>query len=488
MEELPDDALLRVLRFVDVPSLLTCRLVCKRLGDLALHADAWRHREFGNGRVAYVDRYCCMCPVLRLAPCLRLLQDPICVDRPANTCRSAAFAWTSCAVAELRLQVKDDTDAGTAAVAILRQEALGRLRLVDLHFAHAAQLQISDSMANVLLATVASTRGLDTIKLPLITANDASLEIATSLSLGGAMPTPSVKLFECGYLNETFLKFILTAHSATLETVRLNLGVSSMSCTYIAPLLAGLPNLKELSCWNLPGLEAVAACESLRDLTLTLSTVRRHRRGAAAARTAAFLSRAVQLRELTLRYGPINLTASVARARVGVDALRALASTGRSRLETLFLIVIDEEDDPSHATHVQALIEALPSLPALQKLKTYLHVKQENDALLLSITPATAPALLKVQLGLADDLCAHAWFHGDTFKTVMARNPLLHLNLYGRSTYCRKESCPACSRACHYALLRGLGISYVFCHDPDENCPLKHKIEPYYFTRWVHYD
>lgn len=77
MEHLPDDVLAMVMQYVGVEDLLACRLVSKRIGGLALHPDAWRRRRLGFSSAADFDTNFddnrCLCPVLRLAPCVAVL-------------------------------------------------------------------------------------------------------------------------------------------------------------------------------------------------------------------------------------------------------------------------------------------------------------------------------------------------------------------------------------------------------------------------------
>lgn len=477
MEQLSDDALLRVMRFLDVPSLLTCRLVCRRLGGLVLHADAWRHREVSQFNKT------CVCPELRLAPCLRVLKKSS-ETATANSCLPAALAWTRCTVAELWLVVDDDVQAGIATALILKQAGLGRLRRLTVSIVR----EVSDSMVSMLLAAVVSVRGLEHIELSGTRRADLpSLQTTASVALGSIATTPSVKDFRCNYIQgaEPFVLFMLAAHSDTLETVCLGVSAPGMAVTSIAPLLAGVAHLRELSCCNLRGLEALAGLKSLRILRLTVSTATSDDR-AACAGAIKLLRRAEHLRELILladspdHPGP----AFVVDVDVVADIIRAPAASGRSRLESLTIFTVVS------GPQVQALIGALPALPALQFLWARVSVKQDVNDLVQAITPTTAPALQKFLLDLPLTLvmCVHAWFHGDAFKTLVVRNPLLHFYLTGQRRYCGDKSCQACGRGCHATQLREMRrffYYFLFWHDPENKCYIDHSVK--YGRPWIHW-
>lgn len=135
MDSVPDDVLLAVLRLLPARCLLAARLVCRRWGELATHADVWRGRCFplwgASQRAA-----------LRLAPCAASLHFHA-LDRPQWPVRAgeltaflarmgsvvsspdphrqhAAFAETDCAAASLSVSItttsSSDTDAAARAI------------------------------------------------------------------------------------------------------------------------------------------------------------------------------------------------------------------------------------------------------------------------------------------------------------------------------------------------------------------------------------
>ncbi|KAE8747622.1 hypothetical protein FOCC_FOCC005601, partial [Frankliniella occidentalis] len=99
LDRLPEDVLLSVMMYMDVPSLLRCRLVCRRLGTLALHPDVWRHREC-------VDSDPWFCAALRLAPRLYEMH----VNLPLPEALRRLVLETACPVTCLVVVLGDDED------------------------------------------------------------------------------------------------------------------------------------------------------------------------------------------------------------------------------------------------------------------------------------------------------------------------------------------------------------------------------------------
>ncbi|XP_052126653.1 uncharacterized protein LOC127750116 [Frankliniella occidentalis] len=467
LTQLPVDVLVMAMQFLDVPSLFACRLVCKRLADLALRADVWRHQGFRGGRDA--DGTPCACAVLRLAPCLRVLG----LRLPIRGCRRA-YASTSCAAEVLTLQVAEGRTALQAAQQLIRsQEALGRLRGIRLVFDGV----LAPTEASALLETVALTTGLTTLDmLPSYECEPPPVAVPSSTS------SSSIKRFRCELRRGTldFANFVLAAHSATLEKVEFY--TVSFLKRLTSNLLGGMPNLRELKCPALPGLEAVAACESLRVLELRVPPDQR-----SAASAAKLLQASVQLTELRLNY----MFHFGGADGVGADLVLALASSGRSRVQALTIenfVVCSEDEYP----YLQPLIRALPSLPALQRLK----VDGKPHRLLRAIRPATAPALRSVDVGALAYGCAHEWVHGVTVRTVMSANPSLHMKFAASEAVCRDiyacSVCNACARGCHRELLECVASEHgadgynlgLFSHEPTADCSHRHFTDDN--CRWVH--
>ncbi|XP_052129671.1 uncharacterized protein LOC127750958 [Frankliniella occidentalis] len=202
MEHLPDDVLVTLMEYLDVEGLLACRLVCKRVGGLALHRDVWRHRQLPG--------YRCVCPVLRLAPRVASLS----VELPHRRRCGLAYIATRCAVTRLSLSLRKDYDAMRAAAVICRQEALGRLRSVQVHFGR----NLDD--VSYVLGTLATTADLEELQVTGLTYHVTATAAAVAV-LGSPVSTPSLRFFRCELVPQTehFVNFILAGHAATLQKV-----------------------------------------------------------------------------------------------------------------------------------------------------------------------------------------------------------------------------------------------------------------------------
>ncbi|KAK3912617.1 F-box only protein 11 [Frankliniella fusca] len=410
MENIPDDVLLQVMRYLDVPDLLTCRVVCKRFGILALDPDVWRFRTltcrdiqvdppFGFcDRVEFSEPW--MCPVLRLAPCLGTLS----VDLPsASAERNLLYTTTGCAISELKLFVSRGGTAPAAKV-VSNQESLGRLKSLNLTLIPLESKDDSD--ISELLCAAASTSGLETLDIA-VRGCPFNFKLPEAASPRKAVPG-ALKCFRCKSGKHpaqlgTFHNIVLAEYAATLEVADLG-GDRHDAST--APLLAGMPKLRWLGCPAvLPGLEAVATCETLTGATIYL----KHRKLAEVPGAAEFLRRATQLREVTLTYSD--------------DLVLALVSAGPSRVESL---TINTEnwmsfELPNH----KFLISALPLMPSLHTLQLDLLTQE----FMLAITPDTAPALRTLRLAPAVEeeafSCAHQFLHWPEFIAMLRNNPLL---------------------------------------------------------------
>ncbi|XP_026286157.2 uncharacterized protein LOC113211853 [Frankliniella occidentalis] len=455
MELLPDDVLVEVMKYLDVPSLMTCRLVCKRLGGLALHPDAWRDRYLpASGPVP-------ACAVLRLAPCLEgmsvKLQSAKCI---------LAYTTTRCAVSRLLLEVAGSHGLH-AALIIRNQEALGRLRCVEVEF---CAPRVARADVSVLWGTVAATRGLEQLHLD---CPGLTVRHMDSLTSHCTPPRPSLKYIqaELSSKSQNFNNLVLSAHAPTLDLVHIS-NHSYGRCptsTATATILAGMPNLRQLYCpLQLPGLEAVAACESLRELHLHVCAKTEVQDVAGAA---GLLRRATQLRELNVHY---DCDPDEIAYKYGYDEtifqdliaelVRALASSGRSRIESLAVWDPDTFEDDTFPS-LRQLLAALPSLKHLR----HLRLQAAPDELLLGITPDTAPALQRLALRLRSvdyPPCAHAWLHRDAVKQVLSVNPSLELFVTPMRLYCSQGACVACALGCHLRLWDS--IQKEFCLFDDE--------------------
>ncbi|XP_026280113.1 uncharacterized protein LOC113207675 [Frankliniella occidentalis] len=431
IEQLPDDVLLGIMWHLDLEDIFTCRLVCKKLGALALHPDVWRHRGL---HLPYPDdNFVWACPVLRLAPCLEWLV----VELPTEGCQ-LAYTMTRCAVSFLNLDVRRGGSMHAAAM-IRNQEALGRLRNLE--------ISMPRSASAVLLGAVALASGLE--KLTVTALPSRATSIMLSVLQHRAASTPSLKCFNVDITAkaESFVHFVLASHAATLEDVNLNVcsHLSDVSCSYsdgTVPLLAGIANLQKLECPLLPGLGALAASESLTTLIINVCESPERR---AVVGAWQLLRRSKQLRDVTLHFS-VPLDSGL--ADVGGEPLvRALVSSGPSRLESLTMSTSDRFDSPEKCLWLlEPVLGMLPLLPALRSL----HVVDASDELLSRITPDTAPALERLVLEpySREHVCAHGWLHRDAVKKLFAGFPSLRLIVPSVPKNCPGDYCNACALGC----------------------------------------
>ncbi|XP_026271753.2 uncharacterized protein LOC113201954 [Frankliniella occidentalis] len=297
------------------------------------------------------------------------------------------------------------------------------------------------SKANVLYRTVASCSGLESLK---------SFEEPDDILVLHGPPRSSLTNFSYrgGADSACFVNCILAGHADTLEDIIMSTGSGSTDTT-TADLMAALPRLRSLQCDNMfLGLEAVAKCKTLRDVSIAL-----YKNLGEIEMVEDFLREANQLQRVHLVYCSEDYTVEYLEALV-----EAMGSSRRSRVERLCLE--DFED-------VRPLVRALPSLPALRHLDV--TSAPLDDELLLSITPATAPALRRLELVVERDTCPHAWIHRGAVRATLIANTSLHIQLCCRvGDEC---DCETCSEGCHREVKweeeNKIGL---FSHDPDK-CP-----------------
>ncbi|XP_026277421.1 uncharacterized protein LOC113205859 [Frankliniella occidentalis] len=429
MDQLPDDVLVRVMSLLSEVAVLACRLVCKRFGGLALHPDVWRHRRasFGHGNI-------CQCAVLRLAPCLReLVVDNWHKQRPSDGPRLTLFVAT-CAVRELSLYV-GAKEVQPAARLIRQQQVAGRLRAVSVSFRSARNKDAAaaDDALSLLLMSLASTSG---VKISLSVDVEGNLPKSSRLVEDGTV-VPTLRKLSCHLRQATehFLESVLARHATTLEDVDLvpipDSFYTPAPAASPARLLAGMPNLRKLHCCLIPGLDGVAACESLRELRLTVMS---SHKGIAAntAGAAELLRRATQLRDVHVFDNQTHVLHDVehhaSRNNSIVELIGGLTSCEGSQLESLYV-----EHEGGALARLQSLLEqALPSLPTLRRFK----VNVASQQLLSVITPDTNPSLRSLQLyrheifELTRWICPHAMLHTNRLKDILSANPSLHVELH----------------------------------------------------------
>ncbi|XP_026292974.1 uncharacterized protein LOC113217338 isoform X2 [Frankliniella occidentalis] len=367
MDGLPDDVLVHIMSHLELPELLHCRLVCRRIAPLALHPDVWRHRYF-----TYRDRE--LCTVLRLAPCLNAIK----VKVPWPWCHLLFTA--PCAVRCVSVTISGREGAAAQAALLLRhQKELGRLRKVRVLFRRAEEgPPLTKTDASVLFGTLVSTPDLDALSV-----GGVNCDLAAHAPVEASPPVlhrtvaASLKHFRCDLAPGLglFCDAVLATHSATLVGVAL-MSARTPPTPSTAALLVAMPHLADLICPIFAGMDALAASASLRRLKLSGSPLADAAARAAAPAAARLLRRAHQLRAVHIGYS-LNLPKDV-------ELIAAMATSGLSHVESLSI-----ENTTLSFPQLQELLGALPRLPALNRLTVY----SAPDELQLDIRPVTAAGL-----------------------------------------------------------------------------------------------
>ncbi|XP_052126696.1 uncharacterized protein LOC127750123 [Frankliniella occidentalis] len=457
VESLPDEVLLMVMKYLDVGDLLTCRLVCKRFGVLAMDPDVWWHRNIDCDREPSRA-----CAVLRLAPWLNSLTMVV----PYSWCSGFHLYSTKCAVARLDLKIQSSTLSGSYDIKHYVKSQCDLGYLVGLHV-H-VNTHLDAFPARELLDLLTSTADLEELSICIgyvgsLLTKRPHLEVACG---------PSLKYFELEWRVcdigdrlprpiEDVCRFLLAEHATTLEQV-----VFRRTPVFDLHELASMPNLRALHCSAFPGMRALAANASLRELYLlvTPETV--------GPDTREFLRAANQLRDVTLAFSTLKDDGNDGADRdyiwqpttAGVDLVLDLVSSGRSSLERLCITNIG-----LYFPQEQPLLRALPLLTCLQHLK----VDSAPDELLLGITPTTAPALQSLVVDQTNWPCTHAWLHREVVKKLLSVNPSLHVHVTTEFSDCDppESYCEVCSEyECHPWLCKSEAV--FFTHDPEDNCSM----------------
>ncbi|XP_026285339.2 uncharacterized protein LOC113211237 [Frankliniella occidentalis] len=437
MEQLPDDVLVQVMQYLSVDDVLACRLVCRRFEGPSMFREVWHRRRLVD------DQRPCVCAALRLAPSLEAV---LCSGH------TSAFLATHCAVAELILVVEKDIHPDMYAQVVHNQEALGRLRRVEVRYAPGAQLG-DRADPDPLSVTLVRSSCLESLVFP------KHVPYAPSPIPHKHRPArSSLKIFKCclNEVNEYFVDAVLAGHAPTLEEVDLDGGFPFALGT--AKLLASMPKLERLKCDMIRDLEAVAACKTLKDMTLCIASD--YYPYFLSEGAAEFLRRANHLHTLSIDFNFGDIDSGDRSLLLG-----ALASSGGS-LERLSVALLDEDE-------LQPLIDMLPRLPALRLLSISVDCDLLDAEALAGITPATAPALRRLELleaGPQFCCCLHEWLHdgdGNAVK-ILDANPSLHIHIT-EPIACKRRRCDACAQGCHrQAEWNERGRLVLFAHDPDD--------------------
>ncbi|XP_052133610.1 uncharacterized protein LOC113215554 isoform X2 [Frankliniella occidentalis] len=378
MDLLPDDVLAQVMSLLSLPDLFQLRLACKRFASLAFHPDVWRHRHL---KATTADAEALLYRALRLAPRLGSMQ----VRLPSSSASCRLLFTAPCAARTLWVNIYRGEGAKDAALLIRHQRGLGRLRNVDVLFEKdhrilSAERKPSKAHATLLFRTLASTSGLDSIAVGGLTENYVlSVSTPTPYRLRSTVPASLTRLFF--YVNEALedvFNFLLAAHAATLKEVdfRANSFLFWVPSPSAGQLLATMPNLTSLACPALHWMDALTVCKSLRrihfffgnDCWLNFSAARD-------SAAAAFFRDAHQLQAVHLAH---------IEGDIAVTLVAALAASGRSCVEWL---CIDNGEERLSPQLMQDLLGALPSLPALRRLRVDLTRDPDNARTLLSANP-----------------------------------------------------------------------------------------------------
>ncbi|XP_026292207.1 uncharacterized protein LOC113216651 [Frankliniella occidentalis] len=424
--ELPDDVLAEVMQRLAVPDVMSCRLVCKRLAAASQCSDVWRLRELDS-----YDEYAAA--VLRLAPCLESLH--IYGSRFVSSELSRLlFRTTRCAVRVLCFSFlsSSSSDAATARKVVRNQAALGRLvtlRLLDVDVFCSSQ-----KVWRILL-----TPGLEHLYLD---ARPAGYNAPVYVRDAPRLPSdlrPSLKCFRChayGGHVRALVDFVVAGHASTLEEV--SVSRSRQDVTSAAPtppsftLLAAMPKLRKLTCYPMPGMQAVAASTSLMALVLEVAD----RDSDGAVRDAAeLLRRAKTVREVTLS---LELESGHS---LCADLVLAVGPS----VESFTLSLLSRR-----ALASGRLLRALRAPRALRRLELRWRAWQE---VLSSITPCLFPDLRTLVLSMWKEdqdriRCLNNLVGKSAVRQLLTANPLLKLVVLNLPKYCNGQITTPCWACC----------------------------------------
>ncbi|XP_034252212.1 uncharacterized protein LOC117651854 [Thrips palmi] len=404
---LPDDALLAVLAYLPPRDLFRCRVACRRLRDLCVHADLWRPVRLEDGGIIRA--------ALRLVPCLAGI-DVWCTSRDLELTASV-LSTSSCVVNKLVIRVWDDASLAWATAIVERMCALGGLRSLHLKM----QYEMPTEPLPPLMRMLYAMRQLRELHLYI----DAWLFEAAWPGDGRAFLT-TLK-YEAVVAAENMLESLLATHAATLEEV--DFGFSEVP----VPLLAKLPRLRHLT--YVPAKICIDHLPQLHALfprleTLNLSDISEE----------PFFP--PQLLDLLRKSSKLR---SIALGLPAVNPVAPLVALGQS---------------PS-APYIKSLELSCNSLdlvetvlPLFPSLQTLVANARPSDQFLQGISPKSAPSLTLLSIICGDHgSCHHASLHRPAILDLLTRNTALHLLPWSEHfkvpTSC---DCEFCLLGCHAEL------------------------------------
>ncbi|XP_034246898.1 uncharacterized protein LOC117648502 [Thrips palmi] len=422
--DLPDDVLLAVLAYLSPVELLACRVLCRRLRDLCLHRELWKTAHV---RSVVGDRGVARA-ALRLAPCLRRVffgdLGPI----------SSLVASTECAVTELSVLVRLDTEVAPATAIVQKFATLGGLKSLDLLLGMSLEIDT----AYDLLEAVYRLTCLRELKISVC----QNSELGDPRRDGARVRSSLVKLSYSRF-QDPFLELLLTTHGATLEEVALLTGDSLP-----VNLLAAMPRLRSLTCHMSNELVYSHGLSRLETLHLNASD------RFFTPNALEFFRRAPNLRTVSF---------SVPR-QDPASPLQALAASPSARV----LEVLNLRWGAPHLMDLTWLAGFIPRFPSLRSLSLDTSLlRVDLDGLLQSVTPTSAPSL--TALRMTSSGCPHAWLHRSAVQELLTRNARLHLHVGGDIP--RQCSCEWCSRGCHAGLRGTLSRRAMASHRRTAGCP-----------------
>ncbi|XP_034231837.1 uncharacterized protein LOC117639910 [Thrips palmi] len=394
---LPDDALLAVLAFLPPRELFKCRVLCRRLRDLCLHADLWR-------RVRLPTCDPTLRAALRLAPCLReVLWYYLGATAPWAEDEDPELSRSACVVARLKLYVNNMNEL-RASAAVLKQSSLGGVKELVLTFFPNYCGAATRWKTFQLVSAINQVNHLYSLQIKIFS-KDALLE--PWFAVVGMVGVSSLKkLSYASPSYDFYLEYLLKTHAATLEDVHLDLTHIPVSSLKL------LLNLRTLSFEtdsgdDLSELENLPNLSSLKfGLNCTFSTG-----------GLKLLRRAPRLRSVSVPCADPDPTAPL---------LALAASPSALILETLHL---DGLPSSSLLGHMAAALPQFPALRTLSMVISFQYKEVDLADFVRAVSPTTAPRLtmLALQLTPPEGVCPQAWIHGPSIRDLLQRNPSLHL-------------------------------------------------------------